>query len=217
MVYGLGTAPVHGYYVNVEMVDGNPSAIRAVNQESDGGVSFRGFTSGRPCVIEHFPSKMRWLDRQGHPIPDFDQAELLNVSERAKTLIESIEPRVHQFVPVDYIDSQDNFIEKRYFWVICNRIDSVDREYTTFVLRKGKAWRAAGDLYDRGEFGEIPDHIDPKIPAKFTFNISRIGNARVWRDKHMDLGDILVSNNFSENLKSSGLTGFKLSEELESV
>ena len=217
MVYGLGTKTEHGYTVNVEMLDGSPAAIRSINQEPDGGVSFRGFTSGRRCHTEEFPTKMCWMGPLNPPIPDFNQSTLLNVSERGRDFIKSIEPSVHQFVPVDYFDKANNCVERRYFWVICNRIDSVDREYTTMVLRNGKTWRSAQDLHDRGQLEEISSHIDLKIPSKFVFNLNQIGDVQVWRDKHMDLGDILVSNTFAEALKQSELTGFKLSDELGEI
>ena len=31
-------------------------------------------------------------------------------------------------------------IAQRWLWVVCNRIDGVDREHTTFVLRKNAFW-----------------------------------------------------------------------------
>jgi hypothetical protein len=42
MVYALGTQPVHGFHVNVDMLDGDPDAIRSINEEPDGGVAFKG-------------------------------------------------------------------------------------------------------------------------------------------------------------------------------
>lgn len=204
MVYGLNIVPEHGYYVNVEMVDGNPSAIRAIDQEPDGGVSFRGVTSGRRCHLEHFPTKMRWLDRQGHSIPDFNQAELLNVSERAKNVIEQVEPGVHQFVPVGYTNGKDKFLEKRYFWVVGNRIDSIDRERTTFILRKGRSW---SPIFDIANFEPelLPPSVDPNTKSKFVFSLAQIGNAHAWRDKHMNGGGVWLSAALADGIKQRGL------------
>jgi hypothetical protein len=217
MVYGLNIVPEHGYYVNVEMVGGNPSAIHAIDQEPDGGVSFRGVTSGRRCHLEHFPTTMRWLDRQGHSIPDFDQAELLNVSERARNLIEQFEPGVHQFMPVDYVDANNKFLEKRYFWVVGNRLDSIDRERTIFILRKGRVWRPLADFVRKAP-EDIPPHIDPNIESKSVFNLSQIGKAHAWRDKHMDIGGMWLSTALADALKEAGLTGLQLSDNgLEAV
>lgn len=211
MVYGLNIVPANGYYVNVELVDGNPSAIRAIDQEPDGGVSYEGVLSGRRCHLNHFPTKVRWLDRQKHPIPDFDRGEILNVSERAKEIIETFEPGVHQFVPVEYVDARDEFLERRYCWVVCNRIDSIDRERTTFILRKGKMWRPVADFVRKAP-EDIPPHIDPETESKFVFNLAQIGGAHAWRDKHMDGGSIWLSRALGDALKAAGLTGIRLSE-----
>lgn len=217
MVYGLNIVSVHGFAVNVETLDGNMSAIRSVDQEPDGGVSFKGFTSGRRCHTDQFPTRMRWLGPLEPPIPDFDRSNLLNVSGRAKDFIESFEPGVHQFVPVDYLDKRGDLIEKRYFWVVCNRIDGVDREHTTFVLLWNKLWRPASDIA-RSYPDDLPLGVNPSQPAKFVFNLSQIGNAHVWRDKHMDLGNVWLSHELGDALKVSGLTGVKLSDSgLESI
>jgi hypothetical protein len=217
MVYALGTKSEHGFIVNVDMLDGNPAAIRSIDEEPDGGVAFKGFTSGRRCHVDKgFPTKMRWLGPLNPPIPDFNQSTLLNVSERAKAFIESIEPGVHQFVPVDYVDKQDRFVETRYFWVICNRIDSVDREHTTFILRKGKMWCSVSDIAE-DEPELLPAGVDPKTPNRLVYNSTQIGGAQVWRDKHFGGGFIQTSNRFAHALQQSGLTGFQLSDELEAV
>lgn len=217
MVYGLGAKSEHSFVVDVEMLDGNPAGIRSINQEPDGGVSFKGFTSGRPCGPNGFPTQMRWKGPLDLPIPDFDQSTLLNISARAQSFIEGMEPGIHQFVPVEYLNQSNDLIEIRYFWVICNRIDSVDRQHTTMVLRKGKAWRTAKDLHDRGEFDEIPSHIDPQAPSNLVYNRSQIGDAQVWRDKHIDGGFILISDEFAASLEQAGLTGFQLGERREEV
>lgn len=211
MVYGLNIVPEHGYHVKVEMVDGNPSAIRAIDQEPDGGVKFQGFSSGRRCHLEHFPTKMRWLDRQGHTIPDFDNAHLINVSERAKDLIERVEPGVHQFVPVDYVDANDNFLEKRYFWVVGNRIDSIDRERTTMILRNGRSW---SPVFDIATFEPelLPPGIDPNTESRLVFNLGQIGNTHAWRDKHLNGGGVWLSTALAEASKAIPLTGLELSD-----
>lgn len=210
MVYGLNIVPVHGFYVKVEMLDGNPSAIRSLDQEPDGGVSFRGFTSGRPCHDDHFPTKMRWMGSVDPAIPDFDQAHLLNVSARAKEFIERFEPNIHQFLPVDYLDKLDNLIEKRYFWVVCNRIDSLDHGRTTFILHV-RAWVSISHVAKRNPH-LLPPGVDANTSSKFVFSLSQIGNAHAWRDKHLDGGGVWLSKVFGDALKRSDLTGLQLSD-----
>ena len=159
MVYGLTIVRADGPSIAVDMLDGNTAAIRTIDRTADGGVGFESVSSGRHCNTEHFPTRMRWKGKKDQPILDFDRAHLVNVSEKAKALIEQWEPGVHQFVPYDLVDTTGDFLEKRYALVIGTRLDSVDREHTTFVLLWGKLWRPANDVVsDYPE--ELPPHID---------------------------------------------------------
>ena len=40
MVYGLNVKPAHGYYVEVEALDGNVRRIEVVDPTPDGGLPF---------------------------------------------------------------------------------------------------------------------------------------------------------------------------------
>lgn len=213
MIYGLTIVRADGPAIEVDLLDGNISAIRTIDRTPDGGVSFESLNAGRHCNTESFPTRMRWKGGKDQPILDFDRAHLINVSERAKALIEEWEPGVHQFVPVDFVDAKGDVLERRYALVICNRLDSVDREHTTFVLRRGKAWRAASDLAARGEFDEIPPRVDPSKPSKIVFNRAQIGRAHLWRDKHIDMGGPFVSDAFAAALRRSDLTGLDIKPE----
>lgn len=207
MVYGLNIVSANEFLYAAEPLDGNIAAIRAVNQEPDGGVSFKGASSGRRCHTEEFPTRMLWKGPRGSIAGDFNRQNLVNISGKAKAFIEKWEPNAHQFIPFDLVDAKDAVLEKRFFWIVCNRIDSIDREHSTFVLRLGKSWASATDLVRWGESDKIPPNIDRDKPGKFVFNLSRIGQAHAWRDKHMDGGGIWISNDFGDAIKASDLTG----------
>jgi hypothetical protein len=118
----------------------------------------------------------------------------LNVSERAREFIEGFEPGVHQFLPVDYFDRQERFLERRHFLIVCNRIDSLDRKHSRMRLVKDIMWS--------------PDGVtDPKI----VFNRSQCGNAHLWVDKHL-MGGPWISDELAEELKGIGLSGLRLSD-----
>lgn len=212
MVFGLHIVSANPFLYGAEPLDGDVGAIRAIDQEPDGGVSFKGYTSGRRCHTEHFPSRMRWEGPAGSLIGDFNRQYFINVSGQAKALIEQFEPGVHQFVPVDFVNRQNGLLEHRYWLVICNRLDSVDRDRTTFVLDNGKAWVPADDLVRWGEVDKIPPHIDPTIPSTIYFNRMQIRTAHLWRDKHIDMGGPFVSDELNKALKTSHLTGLKFSD-----
>ncbi|MGH6617650.1 hypothetical protein, partial [Sphingomonas sp.] len=117
MVYGLNIVPADKFLYAAEPLDGDVSAIRAVNQEPDGGVGFKGCASGRQCHTDCFPTRMLWKGPPESKIGDFNRQNLLNVSEKAKALIEKWEPRIHQFVPVDFVNRKGALLEKRYCFV----------------------------------------------------------------------------------------------------
>jgi hypothetical protein len=204
MVYGLNVQPEWGYYPKVETLDGDLSKASAIITP-DGGVGTGGF----PRETESLPKRVKWMDPNGNPVPDFDQTPRLNVSERAKQLIESLEPGVHQFIPVEYFDKKGKFLENRYWFVVCNRIDSLDREHTTMVLSPGLGWYSARNLVAIGV--EIPPHIDPDQPAKLVFNLAQIGDAQLWHDKFLGSGEF-ISDKLAEAFLAAGITGLRLAE-----
>ena len=197
MVYGLNVQPEHGYYVKVEALDGDLSKIDVVDKTPDGGMPFSTFmqdpsTMGRPIKPDFVPTKMQWCDQQRHAIPDFDRAWMLNVSSRAKDLIEDLEPGVHQFLPVDYIDIDGRFIESRWFLVVCNRIDSVDRNHSRLRLEGGWMWTPDGV-------------VDPKL----VFNEQQASGYHLWRDKYLIPGP-WISDVLAERLQKEAPTGLRL-------
>lgn len=209
MTYGLSIFPLHDYVVDVEPLDGDIRAIRAVDQSDDGGMGSAGAGSGRPVNPEHVPTRMQWLDRRHHAMPDFDRAHLLNVSKRARDLIEAVEPGVHQFLPVTYVDVDGKFLEDRFFLMVGNRLDSIDRKHTTMVLSNGRMWIPAIDLVRMNK--PLPPGADPNVPAKFVFSREQIGGRHLWMDKHMSAGPWL-SDELAERLIETGMTGLRLSE-----
>lgn len=210
MVYGLNVKPVHGYYVDVDVLDGTLDRVELIDPSPDGGYTPQGLYSGRRIKTETLPKRMKWLDRHGHPVPDFDRQHALNVSARAKALIEQFEPDVHQFVPVEYIDRASNHLEDRFFLIVGNRIDSLDRDKTTMVLVRSKIWRPARDLVDRPEL--IPPGTDMNVEPKMVFSKGQIGGAQMWCDKHLFNGGPYISNELADAFKRSGMTGLGLSE-----
>jgi hypothetical protein len=59
---------------------------------------------------------------------------MIVVSGRFREIVDQFEPGVHQFLPVRYVDEQANVLAERYYFITCNRLDSVDRIRTTMIL-----------------------------------------------------------------------------------
>lgn len=203
MVYALDIAPAYGYYVGVELLDGDRNKVTSREPVNDGGVGWYG----TPADPTYLPKHVRWEDRKGNPVPDFDAAQLISVSERAKAIIERFEPGTHQFFPVEFVDKQGKFLENRYWFFICNRLDSVDRDHTTMVLYKGVQWNNVKDLLRRGE--PIPPHIDPSQPSKKVFSLKAIGATHMWVDKHTGFAEGYISDAIAEAFAEAGLTGIR--------
>jgi hypothetical protein len=192
----------------VEALDGDPRRVELVDPSPDGGVPLDGayvFVAGRPVVPEFMPRRMRWRDPQGRPIPDFEDGLILSVSSRARGLIETLEPGAHQFLPVRFEDAAGGSIEQRYFLIVCNRIDSVDREHTTMLLWQGEVWQPA-HLLPRDD---LPPGFDASVEPRLVFSLSRIGRHHLWRDKHLRQGPF-VSAMLADALTESGMTGLDL-------
>ena len=214
-VYYLGTRPLLPYLPNQIPVDGDMNRVRTIDQSEDGGGrTHKGVGAGRWCQTEHFPTKVEWRARSSDPalIGDFCRGAsgVLHVSARARDFIEKLEPGVHQFVPFDMLKAKEP-LEQRFWWVIGNRLDSVDREHTNYVLLRGRMWRTAKNVAE--SFPEyLPEGTDTEAPPRTTFSRSQFGDAQVWQDKFIDTGGPLLSPEFAEELRGSGLTGYEVGE-----
>lgn len=218
MVYGLyvNSGDIYGYDVGSEMLDGDKSKVSPVDETPDGGTlpGNAPLSFGRHVFTDHLPTRMRWKETEGRPMPDFHESHILNVSERGRALIEQFEPGVHQFVPVDFFDNNDNFLEHRHFLFCGNRIDSVDHNRTTFVLvnyPKGSSWVNPRTLIRRGKGDLIPAHIDPSVTPKYVFSRAKIGVTHLWVDKYIDESN-WISDDLANEIRDKGLTGIKLGE-----
>ena len=208
-VYYVDTKPVLPHRVNQVPMDGDMNNVRAIDQTPDGGGrSFKGVHAGRHCDTSQFPSKVEWQGPSDHLIVgDFNTGEagVLHVSGRAKDFIDSIEPGVHQFVPFTLICA-DAPLADRYWWVIGNRIDSVDRQHSNYVLLGGRMWRTGRNVAE-----SFPDHLPPDADVEATptlvFSEPQIAGVHVWRDKFLDTGGPLASDFFARFVQDAGLSG----------
>ena len=210
MVYGLNVKPIYGHYTSVESLDDRFDKHFMLKKQfqpplpmKDGKVDF----SAIKCAL---PAKMKWKDSAGRQMPDFDPIPDLNISERAKQVIEDLEPGVHKFESVEYTYSRGGRTENRYWLKMGNEIDSLDREHTTMVLQEGTQWVSTSDLLRRGL--PIPPHIDPEQKARLVFNLAQIGNRHMWYDPLLNRGSVFLSDRMAQAFQDAGLTGIEWSK-----
>ncbi len=211
MVYGLNIQVEYGFGPKVEWEGQDEPArqIHVLNYVSDGGVNGKGVNAGRPVDGANFPKWIRWGEPGGNPVPDFDNSFYVNVSEKAKAVIESLEPNVHQFFAFECTNSKTQAVTTRYWFVVCNRLDTVDREHTNMVLLDGWEWTSPKNVLRIGD--ALPSGIDPEKPSNYIFNLKAIGDKHFWVDKHISTS-VWLSNQAAELLRSQGLTGIRFSE-----
>ncbi len=215
MVWGLGTKnPLLRRMAAEKLLDGDVFKVEVADLTPDEGfwpetgLSFVADV-GRPARPEHMPTRVEWRDRA--KLPDVNKISgALVVCDRLKDLVEQFEPSVHQFLPIDYVNTKGEPIGRRWFFIPCVRIDSRDRRQTTMVLTKSYMWRAADELIYAGRQDEIPLGFDVTAEPKIVFSLNQIGNSHVWCDKFLFHGiwisDILATSMLAEDFTGINLT-----------
>jgi hypothetical protein len=221
MVYGLNVKAEHGMDWDFEPLDGDFRKVGLLDESPDNGINPRGrpFTCGRAVDPANVPNKVQWKDRHSpRSIPDFSTGPFLHISARAKALIEEFETGIHQFLPVEFVDIDGNFLEQRWFLAVCNRLDTINRQHVQgFLLWRSKIWTPIQDFI-RDMPDEIPEGYDTSIKPKLVFSSAGIGGAHMWCDKHLTGGGPFISDELAAAIKANGLTGLRLSDSgLETV
>jgi uncharacterized protein DUF1629 len=204
MAHFLGYKPTGLYRPSFDVLDGDYSKIQNIDMSPDGGLHAGPFTtgseaarSGRKIKSEFVPTKILWESRPNRISDHFTPQGMPCVSERMKAIIEQFEPDVHQFFPVDVIGKNGDLLAKHHLFIVCNRLDSIDRKSMPYELIGGR-WNGAGPL------------------GVIIFNRRQIGGAHVWIDKYVGDG-LLVSNALAGELKKAKLTALEIGPEMQEV
>lgn len=220
MVYGITPKGIKASlgFVNLEVMPGDKDyqKIEVEDPTPDGGLYMddgRALRSGRRVKTEHFPEALKKVS--GSKVPDFDWLNsLIYVSDRFKSIVEAIEPGIHQFIPFQIVGPKKAVLADMWFMVVCNRLDTVDRENTTLLLLRGRIWTPPQDIPRLPEHLR-PDNVDPNVEARLVFNLEQIGDHHLWFDKHLGRGPYL-SDKLADALMSAEVTGANLTK-LEAV
>lgn len=199
-----------------EYLDGDKNSVTLIDPSQDGGLVITKGHSGRPVHPEFMPTKIGFRDAKPgvRQLMDFEGCWLgMLISNRAKLIIEALEPGLHQFFPVEVFQRDDapetwnvhagafdppkraKFHDRKIadYWMfnICARLDTMDRARTVGIWERG--------LY-------APDMIG--IKGNLVLSNAAINGAHAWVDRcasGMYFSDALVAQ-----IQATGLTGLRL-------
>ena len=190
MVWSMSYRPKPDSYPGSEVIEGNSGELELEDSTPDGGVglAIERLFSGRRVKPESVPKVIRFKSKR--KLLDYEGSwNIYSVSDRFRALIEEIEPGVHQFEPVRFVAKDGADFGTRWFWQVCNRIDSVHRGLTNMTL-PGPHWRPPG--------AGVKPHMG--------FDVSAIGHASFWHDKHIS-NATFVSDAAKSRIDAAGITG----------
>lgn len=170
---------------------------------------FKGYaalTSGCAVEPEYLPTKIQ-IPGGVRAITDFDGYRgVLYVSPRFREIIERLEPNVHQFFPIELVNKKRETLASHWIWVPCNRIDSFDREHTTWVLKRGRLWMTPNNFSN----DELPLGYDRSQPLRIVFNANQVGDHHFWRDMLLRMDPLYCSDKAADAIAEAELSGIQL-------
>jgi hypothetical protein len=163
----------------------------------------KSMDKGERVPEEFFPKAARFS--KGKMLCDYqDVAGFLAVSTRFKDLVESFEPGVHQFVPVEVLHKDGSPYATYWYFIICTLIDAINP--VTGGVKQ--VW-----LVPESRRAELPDAYmwdlnwgSEKPPAVFADEVAR---RAAWRDKRFSVPPF-HSDAFVDGLRAQAMIGFQL-------
>lgn len=198
-------------YPNFRFSDGDPRAVRLAEPDPEFSKIVQegqhAFGYGLPIAPEGVPSNAAWGAREA--LYDFlTLCGATIISDRLKNLVEAIEPGIHQYFPLKIFRKNGAPIGSLWIWIVCNRIDSVDRANTTWVLKDNFMWITPQTMkhIDRSY------DYDPSIPLKMVFSANQSQGHHFWRDKYVGNERLFCSDEAAAAIDSAKMVGVRLLE-----
>lgn len=212
MVFYVNYLPPLNPMTPKKQIDGIIEDIALIDQTPEPGLVITTgsgiLKTGRAIDSTHLPTRIK-ITGGSRAITDFDgYGGLVFVSPTFKSVIEGLEPDIHQFFEIEFLSSKMRHLADFWIWNVCNRIDSVDREHTTMVLWRGVLWRCPSDVDD----DELPPGFDRSRPPKFVFSERQTRGCHFWRDKYIGKYMIFCSDEAASQMRAAKLSGVELRE-----
>lgn len=192
MVYWLYPDNQETYSYDLDVLDGDIEQMKPIDLTQDDGAKIRSISvnMGRALDVEFAPSRVQ-IGGPKRALADLYHGFAFFVDSKFKSVLEDLEPNIHQFIPIEFVWSDGTHASNKFWFVPCNRIDSLDRKKTTIPF--------GNTIWKMSRGGEM------------VFSRSQIGGRHAWVDKHMPVMDgVWISDVFAERLRSAGITGLGL-------
>lgn len=198
MTYYLGEKALGHTNLYFHFLDGDMDKVENEDRSIDIGInpprSTRAMRFGRRVKTEFLPTRIRPSTNQSR-MPDFAIAKLAQIClAKFRDVVETLEPGVHQFVPVQVVRKNGDHIADMFWFVPCNRLDTLDLKLS----------QPQPPIDDLGFF------VGLGANQRKVFNRRQIGNHHVWIDKRIIGGFIWVSEQFHGAVVEAGLIGLNL-------
>jgi hypothetical protein len=181
-----------------EELDGNRKKLQLVDPTQDDGrrISPSSPLMGRPLLPINIPTKLSREPWNLRLLPLLDMERYwggnLLVPAAFKDLLEEMEPGAHQFWPMD-IYVKGELVDRKYWFIACNRITALSREHCYPPLHERSFWR--------------PSPLGERENDRVVFDSAVIGSRHAWVDARFD--DRMFSDAFAERLMALNLSGTK--------
>jgi len=196
MTYQLYEKPLGHTSLDFDFVDGDMKKVENEDRRIDIGINPPDWSIamrfGRRVKTEFLPTRIRPTTNQNR-MPDFAIVRLAQIcSAKFRDVVEILEPGVHQFVPVEVVRKNGDHVADMFWFVPCNRLDTLELELLYPPVNHHGRYRGAGG------------------DSRIVFSRSRIGDHHVWIDKRVISGFIWVSDKFHDAAVEAGLIGLNL-------
>jgi hypothetical protein len=130
MTYYLGDKALGHTNLYFDFVDGDMKKVENEDRSIDIGINPPDWSIamrfGRRVKTEFLPKRIRPTTNQSR-MPDFAIAKLAQIcSAKFRHVVETLEPGVHQFVPVQVVRKNGDHIADMFWFVPCNRLDTLE-------------------------------------------------------------------------------------------
>lgn len=174
--------------ITAKALDGDLAKIEFADPTAAPPTGRPSLSRGFAVMPTHLPTHIQYQQNaKGGPNELFGSSAVpLSVTGTFRDVVESVEPDTHQFVPVRFVDKQGGLIEQRFFFVVCQQIDSVSREHSQMLF--DRLWYNPGNEY-----------------SKIVYDRAAIGDRHIWRDARISGTPILYSARLAEAVHAAGL------------